>query len=102
MLLSEFSQALDINPCPRTVFCNNCEVIHMWGNILNAGENVEDKDEYGFTGSFFKKIAYYYRWQYQNAIDEDAENTKIKYWWNKFEQSNMVKILMKQSDRLVV
>ena len=49
MLLSEFPQAIDINPCPRTIFCNNFEGIHMSGGILNAVENIEDEYEYGFT-----------------------------------------------------
>ena len=26
----------------------------MLGDILNAGDNVEDQEDYGFTGSFFK------------------------------------------------
>ena len=55
MLLSEFPQTLDINPCTRKCFCNTCKVIHMSVNIFNAHENVKNKDEYGFTGSFFKK-----------------------------------------------
>ena len=50
MLISEFLQTLDINPCPSKIVCNTCEVIHMSGDILNAYENVEDEDEYGFTG----------------------------------------------------
>ena len=56
MLLSELPQALDINPCPRAIVCNYCEVIHMSVDILNAGGNVEDEDKYGFTGQFFKKF----------------------------------------------
>ena len=48
MLISEFLQALDMNPFPRKIVCNNFEVIHMSGDILNADENVEDKDDYGF------------------------------------------------------
>ena len=49
MLLSGFTQALDMNTCPRTIMCNHCEVIHMSGDIFNADENVEDEDDYGFT-----------------------------------------------------
>ena len=55
MLLSEFPQALYINLCPRTIFYNTCELIHISGDILNNDENCEDEDKYGFTGSFFKK-----------------------------------------------
>ena len=39
----------------------------MSGNILNADGNAEDKDEYGFTGSFSKK---------SSIIIDD--NTKMK------------------------
>ena len=67
MLLSEFPQVLDINTYPRKVVCNTCEVIHTSGDILNSDENVEDKDEYGFTGSFFK-----------NAPIIIDENTKMQ------------------------
>ena len=55
MLLFEFSQALNINPCPRTIVYNTCELMYVSGDILNANENVEEKYGYGFTGSFFKK-----------------------------------------------
>ena len=55
MLLSEFPHALEINPCPRKIVCNTYEVIHMSGFIWNDDKNIEDGDEYGFTGSFFKK-----------------------------------------------
>ena len=27
----------------------------MSGDILNAGENVEEQEDYGFIGSFFQK-----------------------------------------------
>ena len=43
MLLFEFPQALEINTCPRTIVCNNCELINVSGDILNAGENVKTK-----------------------------------------------------------
>ena len=54
ILLSEFPQALDINPCPSIIVCNICEVMNVSGDILNDDKNVEDKYEYEFTGSFFK------------------------------------------------
>ena len=44
MLFSGFSQESDINPCPRTIVCNTCEVIHVSGDILNSDANFEDKD----------------------------------------------------------
>ena len=55
MLLYGFLQSFDINPCPMKYFYNTCELIKVSGNILNTDENVEDEDDYGFIGSFFKK-----------------------------------------------
>ena len=54
MLLSEFSQAEKMIPCPRKIFCNNCEQNNLLGNIFNAGDNVDDRENYGFIASFFK------------------------------------------------
>ena len=54
MLLSEFSQSEKIIPCPRKIICNNCEQNNLLGDILNAGDNVDDEEDYGFTESFFK------------------------------------------------
>ena len=56
MLISEFSQALDINPFPGKNFCNTFEVIHMKVDILNDDKCFGDEDESGFTGSFSKKM----------------------------------------------
>ena len=53
MLLSEFSRAEKI-PCPGTIFCNNCEQQNMLGDILNAGDNVDYQEDYGFRESFLK------------------------------------------------
>ena len=52
MLLSEFLQAERIIPCPRTIICNNCEK-NLFGDILNAGDNGDDQEDYGFRGPFF-------------------------------------------------
>ena len=54
MLLSKFLQAQIIIPCHRTIICNNCEQMNVLGDILNAGDNEEDQEDYGFTGSFSK------------------------------------------------
>ena len=54
ILLSEFSQSEKIIPCTWKIICNTCEQMNVSGNILNAGENVEDQEDYGFTASFFK------------------------------------------------
>ena len=53
MSISRFPQALDINPYPRIIVFNTCELINVSGDIFNADENVEDGDDYGFTGWFF-------------------------------------------------
>ena len=54
MLLSVFSQAGKIIPRPRTIICNNCEQNNLLSDILNAGDNVDDKEDYDVTGSFLK------------------------------------------------
>ena len=54
MLLSEFIHAVKIIPCPRTTICNKCELINTSGDILNAGDNVDDEEIFGFSESFFK------------------------------------------------
>ena len=54
MLLSEFSLAERISTCPRTIICNKREQNNMIGEILNAGDNVDDQEDFEFTGSQFK------------------------------------------------
>ena len=54
ILLSEFSQAEQIIPRPRKIICNNCEQNNLLGDIWNAGDNVNDQENYGFTRSFIK------------------------------------------------
>ena len=54
MLLSEFSQSEKIIACPRTTISNNCEQNNLLGDILNAGDHVDDQEDYGFRGSYFK------------------------------------------------
>ena len=54
MLVSEFSHAERIIACLRTIICNEFEQDIMIGEILNAGDNVDDQEDYGFTGSYFK------------------------------------------------
>ena len=43
-----------ISVCPRTIICNNCEQNNLIGEILNAGDNFDDQEDYRFTGSYFK------------------------------------------------
>ena len=54
MLLSWFSLAKKQIPCPRAVICNNCEKHSLIGEIFNAGDNIDDQEDYGFSGSYFK------------------------------------------------
>ena len=54
MLLSEFIHAIKISVCPRTEICNKCEQSNTSGDILNAGENVDYEEMFGFSESFFK------------------------------------------------
>ena len=53
MLLSEFSHKATIISCTRTIICNICEQMNVLVDIFNAGGNVEDQEDYGFTASFF-------------------------------------------------
>ena len=41
-------------PCPTTIIFNNCDQNNLLGDILNAGDNVDYQEDYGFTGSFSK------------------------------------------------
>ena len=43
MLLSGFSHAERISACPRPIICNKCEQNNMRGEVLNAGDNVDDQ-----------------------------------------------------------
>ena len=54
MLLSDFIHAVKIILFPRTTICNKCEQSNTSGDILNAGDNVDDKDFFGFSESYFK------------------------------------------------
>ena len=76
MLLSEFIHAVKIIPCPSTPICNKYEQSNTSGDILNAGENVDDKEIFGFSEYYFK-IA-------PTNIDE---YTKSK--WLNLQQENM-------------
>ena len=54
MLLSEFIHDKRISACPRTKICNKCEQSNTRGEILNASDNVDDQEHFGFTELFFK------------------------------------------------
>ena len=54
MLLSEFIHAVKIIPCPRTKHFNKCEQSNTSGDILNAGDNVDDEEIIRFFKSFSK------------------------------------------------
>ena len=54
VLLFEFILPLRIIACNKTTICNKCEQSNIRGDILNAGDNVDDRENFGFTESFFK------------------------------------------------
>ena len=54
MLLSEFIHAVKIIPCPGKKIWNKCEQSNTSGEILNAGDNVDDEEMFGFSESYFK------------------------------------------------
>ena len=88
MILSEFSQAEKIIPCRRKIICNNCEQNSLLGDILNAGDNVDDQEDYGCTG-FFSKFPPTVIYDYTNS---KFLNTRLEYWgterniWNNDKQ----------------
>ena len=90
-LLSEFSHAERISACPTKITCNKREQNIMTGEILNAGENVDDQKEYWVYRIIFQNCTYKYRWLYKKDISEYATGefeTPEKYreqwqknWW---------------------
>ena len=54
MLLYKFAHAERIISCTRKIIFNKCEQNNMIGKILNTGNNVDDQEDFGFTGSYFK------------------------------------------------
>ena len=54
ILLSEFNHAIKIIPCPRKTICSKCEQSNTSGEILNVRDNVDDKEVFGFSESYFK------------------------------------------------
>ena len=50
MLLSGFSHAEIISACPGKIIFNKYEKNNMICEILNAGDNVDDQEGFGFTG----------------------------------------------------
>ena len=54
ILFSEFIHSVIISVCPRITICNKCEQSNTRGDILNAGDNVDNKEIFGFSEPFFK------------------------------------------------
>ena len=52
MLLSEFSYSERISACSREIICNKFEQNNMIGEVFNAGDNIDDQEYFGFTGSY--------------------------------------------------
>ena len=53
-VLSEFNHAVKISPCPRTTICNKCAKSNTSGDILKTGDNADDEEIFGFSGSYLK------------------------------------------------
>ena len=68
MLIYEFNHAVKICPFTRTTICNKCAQSNTSGEILNTGDNTDDKEIFGFSESYFK-----------NAPRHLDECTKINY-----------------------
>ena len=49
ILLSEFIHSVRISACPRTTIYNKCEQSNTSGDILNAGDNVDYEEIFGFS-----------------------------------------------------
>ena len=54
MMLSDYSQAEIIILCPLTIIYNHWGKNNLLGDILNAVDNVDDQEDYGFRGSYVK------------------------------------------------
>ena len=77
VLLSQFSHAGRISVCPTNIICNKCEKNIMINEILNTGDNVDDQEGFGFTGSCFKISPI--------VIDDYTEQEKSEYATREFE-----------------
>ena len=54
MLHSRFPQVEGIIPCPRTIICNYYDQNYLSGDILFVGGNVDQQENFGFSGSLTK------------------------------------------------
>ena len=54
ILPSEFNHAVKISPCPRTKICNKCAQSNTSDDILNTGDNADDKEIFLLSESYFK------------------------------------------------
>ena len=90
MLLSEFSHAERISACPGTIIFNKCEQVNMRGEMLNAGDNVDDQDNVGFTGSY-SKIA-------PTNIDDYTKNNFLNIQQENLRTQRNIENIYKQTD----
>ena len=75
----------------------------MLGELLNAGDNVDDQEYFGFTGEYLKNCPYIYRWLYKKEISKYATRkleTHDKYreqwqtnWWKISEKNDWWQII---------
>ena len=91
MLLSGFSHAERISACPRTIICNKWEQSNMRGDILNAGDNVDDQENFGFTESYFKTAP--------TNIDDYTQNKLLNMKQENLRTKINIEINDKQTDK---
>ena len=78
MLLSEFNHAVKMSPCPRTTICNKCAKSNTSGDILNTGDNADDKENFGLSESYFKNAPIHLDTCKNNFLNLQLENMRPK------------------------
>ena len=63
--------------------------MNLLGDTLNAGDNVEDQEDYGFTGSFFKIFSTF--------IDDYTKNKSLNMQLESFRPQRNIENIDKQS-----
>ena len=92
MLLSKYKHAVIISACPRTIFFNRYEQRNTRGDILNAGDNVDDQEMFGFTESFFKTAP--------TNIDEYTKNKLLNMQQETMIPQRNIEINYKRTDKI--
>ena len=72
--------------------------MNLLGDILNTGDNVEDQEDYGFTGSFFKIVpTVIYEYTKNKLINMQLENLRshinMKNIDKKYDERNQMDVI---------